>query len=90
LLQLATAAERDATRHRAPPRVENKERGKGGHDMLMRIREFYSDESGQDLAEYGLLLALIALVVLVAVRLLGSTIRDFLWGPVSEELNNVM
>jgi len=58
--------------------------------MLMRIREFYSDESGQDLAEYGLLLALIALVVLVAVRLLGSTIRDFLWGPVSEELNNVM
>lgn len=58
--------------------------------MLMRIREFYSDESGQDLAEYGLLLALIALVVLVAVRLLGSTIQEFLWGPVSEELNNVM
>lgn len=73
----------------APPR-RNTERGKGGHDMLMRIRELYSDESGQDLAEYGLLLALIALVVLVAVRLLGSTIRDFLWGPVSEELNNVM
>jgi pilus assembly protein Flp/PilA len=58
--------------------------------MLMRIREFYSDESGQDLAEYGLLLALIALIVLVAVSLLGSGIRDFLWGPVSSELNNVL
>ena len=58
--------------------------------MLMRMREFYLDESGQDLAEYGLLLALIALVVLIAVRLMGESIREFLWGPVSEELNNVM
>jgi pilus assembly protein Flp/PilA len=32
------------------------------------------DESGQDLAEYAILIGLIALAVIVAVRLLGNTI----------------
>ena len=32
------------------------------------------DESGQDLAEYAILIGLIALAVIVAVRLLGTTI----------------
>jgi pilus assembly protein Flp/PilA len=31
------------------------------------MRTFWNDESGQDLAEYGLLLALIAVVVAVAI-----------------------
>ena len=31
------------------------------------MRTFWADESGQDLAEYGLLLALIAVVVAVAI-----------------------
>ncbi len=35
------------------------------------------DESGQDLAEYALLVALIALVVVVAVSLTGQTISEF-------------
>lgn len=58
--------------------------------MLAWMRRLHTDESGQDLAEYGLLLALIALIVIVAVGLLGEGIRDFLWGPVSEELTNVL
>ena len=33
-----------------------------------------SDESGQDLAEYALLIALIAIVVIAAVTLLGGNI----------------
>ena len=35
----------------------------------------WSDESGQDLAEYALLIALIAIVVIAAVTLLGGNIQ---------------
>lgn len=35
-------------------------------------------EEGQSLAEYGLILALIAVVAIAAVSTLGSTISDFL------------
>lgn len=35
----------------------------------------YNDESGQDLAEYALLIALIAIVVIAAVTLLGGNIQ---------------
>jgi len=40
------------------------------------IRKLWRDEEGQDLAEYGLLLALIALVVVGAVQLLGGSIGN--------------
>ncbi|CAN5268124.1 hypothetical protein BH18GEM1_BH18GEM1_04550 [soil metagenome] len=36
----------------------------------------WSDESGQDLAEYALLIALIALIVIGAVSLLGQEINN--------------
>lgn len=36
---------------------------------------FWKDEEGQDLAEYALLIALIALVVIGAVTLLGTRIQ---------------
>jgi pilus assembly protein Flp/PilA len=36
---------------------------------------FWADDSGQDLAEYALLIALIALVVIGAVTLLGGQIN---------------
>ncbi len=36
---------------------------------------FWADDSGQDLAEYALLVALIALVVIGAVTLLGTQIQ---------------
>jgi len=44
--------------------------------MLQRFQALWTDESGQDLAEYALLIALIALAVIVAVTLLGGTIRN--------------
>jgi pilus assembly protein Flp/PilA len=40
-------------------------------NLWMALR---SDESGQDLAEYALLIALIAIVVIAAVTLLGGNI----------------
>jgi pilus assembly protein Flp/PilA len=43
--------------------------------MMTLWKAFWSDESGQDLAEYALLIALIALVVIAAVTLLGQNIN---------------
>lgn len=42
--------------------------------MLHLIKVFWMDDAGQDLAEYALLVALIALVVIAAVTLLGQNI----------------
>jgi Flp pilus assembly pilin Flp len=38
---------------------------------------------GQDLTEYGLLAALIAIAALAAVSTLGDTIRTVLWQPIA-------
>lgn len=38
------------------------------------IRVFWTDDTGQDLAEYALLVALIALVVIAAVTTLGQNL----------------
>ena len=43
--------------------------------MLALWKLMYNDESGQDLAEYALLIALIAIVVIAAVTLLGGNIQ---------------
>jgi pilus assembly protein Flp/PilA len=40
-------------------------------------------ESGQDLMEYGLLMALIAIVALGAVTSVGITIRDVFWNVIA-------
>lgn len=44
--------------------------------MLQLFNALLLDESGQDLAEYAILIGLIALAVIVAVRLLGTTISN--------------
>ena len=43
--------------------------------MIRLWKSFWSDESGQDLVEYAMLLALIALIVVGAVMLLGQNIK---------------
>jgi pilus assembly protein Flp/PilA len=43
--------------------------------MLTLWKLLWNDESGQDLAEYALLIALIAIVVIAAVTLLGGNIQ---------------
>ena len=42
--------------------------------MFQLFNALLLDESGQDLAEYAILIGLIAIAVIVAVRLLGGTI----------------
>jgi Flp pilus assembly pilin Flp len=41
------------------------------------------DENGQDLLEYGLLMALIAIVALAAVTSVGRTIYDVFWAAIA-------
>ena len=45
--------------------------------MTSLLKSFWADDSGQTLAEYALLLALVVIVVIATLRLLGPTIRDF-------------
>jgi Flp pilus assembly pilin Flp len=50
-------------------------------DTLLRLanRRFPTSEEGQDLLEYGLLAALIAIVALGAVTAVGQTIYSVFW-----------
>ena len=47
------------------------------------IYRFVVRKDGQDLTEYGLLAALIAVAALAAVTTLGDTIRTVLWTPIA-------
>lgn len=44
--------------------------------MIKAISRLVREESGQGMAEYGLILALVAVVVIVALTSLGTSIRD--------------
>ena len=46
------------------------------------IRRFRQGEEGQDLLEYGLLAALIAVVALASVQVLGTTILTVFWNVI--------
>ena len=41
------------------------------------VRRFFRDEAGQDVVEYGLLIATIAIVVLIGVGFFGHQISDW-------------
>ena len=44
--------------------------------MLKQVSRLYRDESGQDLVEYAILLALLVVVVIVALKLFGPAIGN--------------
>lgn len=55
---------------------------------VMTLRElagsrFRRSEEGQDLLEYGLLMALIAIFALGAVSMLGNTIQNVFWSTIA-------
>jgi Flp pilus assembly pilin Flp len=55
---------------------------------VMTLRElagsrFRRSEEGQDLLEYGLLMALIAIFALGAVSMLGNTIQTVFWSTIA-------
>jgi len=50
---------------------------------LSLINRFRSDDEGQDLLEYGLLVALIAVFALGAVAALGQSILSVFWSAIA-------
>ena len=56
--------------------------------MMQQIRRLWTDESGQDMVEYALLLVLLTLVVIVSLRILGPAIANF-FNDVSDNLNEI-
>lgn len=50
------------------------------------LRKWFKDEEGQGMVEYGLIIGLIAVVVIVALVALGPKIRD-MFDQVNEELD---
>ena len=55
---------------------------------MHELRRLWTDESGQDMVEYALLLVLLTLAVLVSMRLLGTTVANF-FTAISNTLKNV-
>jgi Flp pilus assembly pilin Flp len=50
--------------------------------VLACIVRLASDDQGQDLLEYAMLMALIAVAAILTVTGLGRTITDILWAPI--------
>ena len=57
-------------------------------ELLLR-RSALTDESGQDLLEYSLLVALIALVAVGAVTTVGTTINAVFWTYISGVMSGI-
>jgi len=51
---------------------------------MEKIKRFLKEEEGATMVEYGLMVALIAAVVMVAVGPLGEAIRDMFTGVTTE------
>jgi len=58
------------------------------HLMINRLRALTTDESGQDLLEYALLVALIALVAFGAVQLAGGSVNT-IFSNIATKLGSV-
>ncbi len=56
--------------------------------LINQLRQFAKDESGQDLLEYALLVALIALVAFGAVQAAGGSVST-IFNNIASKLGNV-
>jgi pilus assembly protein Flp/PilA len=54
--------------------------------LMTVIRRLVCGETGQDLIEYGLLAALIAVVAIVSVGALGDTIKSVFWTQIGQTI----
>lgn len=52
--------------------------------MMTAIGRLVRRDDGQDLLEYGLLVALIALVAIVGVTTIGTTIQTVFWSSIGQ------
>ena len=56
------------------------------HRILITAGRLLRQDDGQDLIEYGLLMALIALVAMGAVGTVGSTIYNVFWSAIGQNV----
>lgn len=54
------------------------------------IKQFLTDEEGQTLVEYGLLMSLIALMAVAGVTIFGRGMRDIMYGNIDNATNAAM
>jgi Flp pilus assembly pilin Flp len=54
--------------------------------LMTMMGRLFSEERGQDLMEYGLLAALIAVVAMVSVTALGDTIYNVFWKQIGQAI----
>ena len=47
-----------------------------GGDVIQKIRQLWNEESGQDVAEYAVMLAVILVIVIGTVRLIGGNANN--------------
>jgi pilus assembly protein Flp/PilA len=59
-----------------------------GKNMLAQLKRLLFDESGQGMVEYGLILALIAIVVIGALVVLGPKIAD-IFRSIGDEIDGI-
>ncbi|HEY4685918.1 MAG TPA: Flp family type IVb pilin [Dehalococcoidia bacterium] len=55
--------------------------------LMIRVMNRHSDEEGQTLVEYGLIVALISIVAIAALELIGSSVTD-VFNSVGTTLDN--
>jgi Flp pilus assembly pilin Flp len=67
-------------------RSEEKQGDVRMHRLLIAVERLIRDDRGQDLLEYGLLVALIAVAATVAVGVLGTSVNTVLWMPIVNAL----
>jgi Flp pilus assembly pilin Flp len=61
--------------HVAPNVIEMRERA-GGQPVRKFLEQLWSDERGQDIAEYAVMLAVILVIVVGTIRLIGSNANN--------------
>jgi Flp pilus assembly pilin Flp len=52
--------------------------------VLVTIKRLVVHDGGQDLIEYGLLMALIAVAAIAAVTQLGNTLNNVFWSSIAQ------
>jgi pilus assembly protein Flp/PilA len=70
-----TSGESSKACYPGQPITTKKPLPKKGENKMERIKNFFKDESGASAVEYGLLVALIAVVVIGAVTLIGTNLN---------------
>ena len=59
----------------------------GGQTVIKAIRQLWAEESGQDVAEYAVMLAVILVIVIGTVRLIGTNANN-VFSQVGSQMQN--